>query len=71
MHLVRWEIVSLPKDKEGLALGNIVARNIALLGKWLWRFPRESESLWHSIIKSKYGVHDDGRSIHVVLRGNC
>lgn len=71
MHLVRWEIVSLSKDKGGLALGNIVARNLALLGKWLWRIPLESDSLWFSIIKSKYGVHDDARSIHVVLRGNC
>ncbi|GMQ06052.1 hypothetical protein CsSME_00050793 [Camellia sinensis var. sinensis] len=32
-HLVKWEIVSLPKEKGGLAVGNILARNMALLGK--------------------------------------
>lgn len=41
VHLVRWDTVSLPKEKGGLAIGNIVARNIALLGKWLWRFSIE------------------------------
>ncbi|KAF5946950.1 hypothetical protein HYC85_017178 [Camellia sinensis] len=54
MHLVRWETISLSKDKGGLGLGNIIARNLALLGEWLWRFPLESDSLWHSIIKSKF-----------------
>ncbi|CAL5398240.1 unnamed protein product [Camellia sinensis] len=67
-HLVKWEVVSLPRNKGGLAIGNVVARNIALLSKWLWRFPLESESLWHSIIKSKYGVQANGRDSVVVNR---
>ncbi|XP_028121753.1 uncharacterized protein LOC114318966 [Camellia sinensis] len=68
-HLVRWDTVSLPKEKGGLAIGNIVARNIALLGKWLWRFSIESDSLWCSVIKSKYGVQPNGRDSNVVTRG--
>ncbi|KAK9275444.1 hypothetical protein L1049_022709 [Liquidambar formosana] len=36
-HLVRWEIVSRSMSYRGLAFGNIVERNIALIGKWLWR----------------------------------
>lgn len=54
--LVKWEVVICLRNKGGLAIGNVVAGNSAILSKWLWRFPLESESLWHSIIKSKYGV---------------
>ncbi|KAF5954941.1 hypothetical protein HYC85_007797 [Camellia sinensis] len=61
IHLVKWEVVALPRNKRGLAIGDIVARNIALLSKCLWRFPIESESLWHSIVKSKYGVQANGK----------
>ncbi|KAK9266383.1 hypothetical protein L1049_027285 [Liquidambar formosana] len=59
-HLVRWEIVSRPKSQGGLALGNIVKRNIDLTGKWLWRFALERDSLWYAIIKSKYGLQANG-----------
>ncbi|GMQ04517.1 hypothetical protein CsSME_00049909 [Camellia sinensis var. sinensis] len=71
VHLVRWESVSLSRAKGGLVIGNIVARNSALLGKWLWRFPLESELLWCSVIKSKYGIQSNGRDSKVVNRGNC
>lgn len=67
-HLVKWETVSLPKEKRGLAVGNIVARNMFLLGKWLWRFPIECGLLWHAVIKSKYGMHVNGRDSQVVSR---
>lgn len=62
-------IVSTPKEKGGLAIGNIVivARNIALLDKWLWRFSNEGESLWQSIVKSIYGVHVNGRDPQVAV----
>ncbi|CAL5386083.1 unnamed protein product [Camellia sinensis] len=59
VHLVRWETVSLSREKGGLAIGNIVVRNITLLGKWLWRFSLESESLWCFVVKSKYGVQSN------------
>ncbi|RVW37832.1 hypothetical protein CK203_087876 [Vitis vinifera] len=35
-------------------------RNSALLGKWLWRFPRERSGLWHKVIASIYGTHPNG-----------
>lgn len=60
-------IVSTPKKKGSLAIGNIVARNIALLDKWLWRFSNEGESLWQSIVKSKYRVHVNGRDPQVAM----
>ncbi|RVW14425.1 LINE-1 retrotransposable element ORF2 protein [Vitis vinifera] len=49
-HLVRWDVVCKPKTIGGLGLGNISWRNLALLGKWLWRYPREGSALWHQAI---------------------
>lgn len=59
-HLVSWEICCRPKKEGGLGLGNLVSKNVALAGKWLWRFPSHSSSLWHKIIRSKYGMHLNG-----------
>ncbi|RVW70579.1 hypothetical protein CK203_060646 [Vitis vinifera] len=48
-HLVRWDVVCKPKaiGGWGLGFGNIFLKNLALLGKWLWRYPRECSALWH------------------------
>jgi hypothetical protein len=44
-HLINWEVVSKSREKGGLGIGNLVNRNVSLLGKWLWRFPIERLSL--------------------------
>ncbi|RVW46854.1 Transposon TX1 uncharacterized 149 kDa protein [Vitis vinifera] len=67
-HLVRWEVVSRPKESGGLGFGKISLRNIALLGKWLWRFPRERSGLWHKVIGSIYGTHPNGWDANMVVR---
>lgn len=59
-HLVRWDVVCKPKAIGGLGFGNISLRNLALLGKWLWRYPREGSTLWHEVILSIYGSHSNG-----------
>jgi len=59
-HLVNWDEVSKSKWNGGLGVGNIIKRNMALLGKWLWRFPLEKDSLWYAVIDSKYGSHSNG-----------
>ena len=46
-HLVSWDAVCKPRVKGGLGFGKISLGNLALLGKWLWRYPRESTTLWH------------------------
>ncbi|RVW15726.1 putative ribonuclease H protein [Vitis vinifera] len=67
-HLVRWEAVSKPRSIGGLGIGKIPLRNRALLGKWLWRFPRESTSLWHQVILSLYGTHSNGWDANTIVR---
>lgn len=36
--------------------GGIVDRNLALFGKWLWRFPLEYHSLWAAVIGANSGM---------------
>ncbi|RVW28266.1 hypothetical protein CK203_083719 [Vitis vinifera] len=67
-HLIRWEVVSRPKEMGGLGFGKTFMRNIALLGKWLWRFPRERSGLWHKVIVSIYGTHPNGWDANTVVR---
>ncbi|RVX18254.1 putative ribonuclease H protein [Vitis vinifera] len=67
-HLIKWEVVSRPKELGGLGFGKTSRRNIALLGKWLWRFPRERSGLWHKVIASIYGTHPNGWDANMVVR---
>ncbi|GJY40280.1 arginine repressor C-terminal-like domain-containing protein [Tanacetum coccineum] len=39
-------------------VGSLFAKNLALLGKWKWRFLTEKDALWRLVIKHFYG--DDG-----------
>lgn len=53
-HLVRWDIVTLPKEQRGLGIDKINLLNTALLCKWLWRYYTEKDSLWRTFIDLKY-----------------
>ncbi|RVW51835.1 putative ribonuclease H protein [Vitis vinifera] len=52
----------------GQGLGKIPLRNRALLGKWLWRYLRESTALWHQVILSIYGTHSNGWDANTLVR---
>lgn len=39
----------------GLGIGSVHKMNGALLGKWLWRFGLEHDSLWRKVLTAKYG----------------
>ena len=67
-HLVSWDVVCKLKAKGGLRFGKISLRNLALLGKWLWRYPRESLALWHQVILSIYGTHSNGWDTNTLVR---
>lgn len=58
--LVRWDIVSTPKESGGLGIFKVGDSNAALHLKWLWRFSQEENSLWRSFIMAKYQSPDEG-----------
>ena len=43
--LVAWEKVCLPRELGGLGIQKLVPSNLALLGKWLWRYGHETSHL--------------------------
>ena len=47
IHLVNWKTVSQGKSKGGLGIRNLELLNRALLGKWIWRFFAEENSIWN------------------------
>ncbi|RVX22974.1 Sister chromatid cohesion protein SCC4 [Vitis vinifera] len=57
-----------PKSRGGLGFGKISIRNVALLGKWLWRYPREGSALWHQVILSIYGSHSQWWDVNNIVR---
>ncbi|KAL5549263.1 hypothetical protein UlMin_004494 [Ulmus minor] len=65
-NLVDWKLVCSPKESGGLGIGNLLIRNKALLGKWLWRFPLEQHTLWAAVIRSKYGLNREGWDTNLV-----
>ena len=54
-HLVKWAIVCASLSSGGLGIKNLIIFNVALLGKWLWKFRQERDALWQQVIKVKYG----------------
>ncbi|XP_071739167.1 uncharacterized protein [Rutidosis leptorrhynchoides] len=53
---VKWEKVLLPYGSGGLNIGSLIAKNLALLGKWWWRFKTGHTSFWTKDISSIYGL---------------
>ena len=53
--MVKWSDVWKAKNFGGLGIGRLHSLNQALLGKWLWRFSVEHDSLWRKIICGKFG----------------
>ncbi|KAJ9559219.1 hypothetical protein OSB04_013833 [Centaurea solstitialis] len=53
---VKWEKVISSFEDGGLNIGDLSSMNIALLGKWWWRFLFGENSLWTNVIRSIYGL---------------
>lgn len=48
------------KAEGGLGFGKVVDKNTELVGNVLQLFPNEFDSIWHRVIKSKYGLQQNG-----------
>lgn len=55
--LLRWDIITKPKEMEGLGVGDMVVKNVAMLFKWWWRFTKEESPLWKRTICSIYNIN--------------
>ena len=53
-------INDIHKEKGGLGVRSLYITNMALLGKWVWRFAVEERYIWKDIIKLKYQVEEGG-----------
>ena len=67
-HFIRQDVVCRPKELIGLGFKKTSLRNNALLGKWLWRFPRERRGLRYKVIISIYETHPNGWDANIVVR---
>lgn len=54
MHLLKWAKLCCQKEGGGLNISNLDARNIALLGKWWWRWKNDRELLCRRVIRQVY-----------------
>ncbi|CAN1788099.1 Putative ribonuclease H protein At1g65750 [Linum perenne] len=55
-HLIWWEVVKEPKYLGGLGVLDLRKMNMALLGKWGWRFASEKNAWWRRLVVDKCGV---------------
>ncbi|XP_071688814.1 uncharacterized protein [Rutidosis leptorrhynchoides] len=53
---VKWEHTCSSYREGGLNIGSLKAKNLALLGKWWWKFKTETDCLWSKVIRSIYGI---------------
>ncbi|KAG5589106.1 hypothetical protein H5410_039620 [Solanum commersonii] len=71
-HLVCRETVTAPKNWDGLGVKDLKVFNKALLGKWLWGFRVEVQSLWRGVIVDKHGEMEEGwRTTDIMLPFGC
>ncbi|KAK0575156.1 hypothetical protein LWI29_034688 [Acer saccharum] len=54
IHLVKWDMVCLPKNLGGLGIKKSKMMNQALLAKAGWRLSQRDTGLWGSFLKGKY-----------------
>ena len=68
MHMVRWSIVTLPKELGGLGLYSMKYRNEAILAKLCWRLAHEGGKPWANMLLAKYlypnRMTEEGRKLH-------
>ena len=71
IHLLNWKTVCTSKVKGGLGIRCLALMNEALLGKWAWRFAKEENSAWKSVIRLKYRPKDRGWYTRIPRESAC
>ena len=56
MHMVNWNIVTLPKDLGGLGLHFMKDRNLAILAKLCWRLASDQRAPWAQMLAAGYST---------------
>jgi hypothetical protein len=49
-----WKTVVKEKDRGGLGIGFVLAKNKALLFKWIWKLGCDDKASWADLIREKY-----------------
>nr|KAJ0209562.1 hypothetical protein LSAT_V11C400208020 [Lactuca sativa] len=72
MAWIAWDKILAAKERGGISVGSLKAHNLALLGKWWWRFRKQPESIWALVIKVIHGP-DGGisRPMATKRRSSC
>lgn len=67
-HLVPWEEIKKPFPYGGLGVRSLVEMNIALQGKWLWRFMIREGTLWKRVIDANFRTNEKGQYTKTLSR---
>lgn len=57
---ISWKKTLGPKENGGLGIGSLKAHNLALMGKWWWKFLDSKSGLWKEVVKA---IHQDHGSL--------
>lgn len=63
MHLLNWDQVTQPKERGGLGIQKIGARNKAILSGLAWRAIQGPPATWKAVLNQKYKNHPVDRQI--------
>jgi hypothetical protein len=57
---VKWTKICLSMQGGGLGIQNLLTFNLALLGRWLWRYAMEREAYWRLVVEVKHECMNGG-----------
>ncbi|XP_039056623.1 uncharacterized protein LOC120199656 [Hibiscus syriacus] len=67
IHWVNWKSVCKPLNSGVLGVFDVNLSNQALLGKWVWKFANEKNTLWKSVLCCRHKVSCNSMSISKVF----
>jgi len=52
--MANWDMLSRPKDQDGVGIINTLIMNECLLTKWIWKICKQPDEVWYKLLKAKY-----------------